>query len=294
MSLTKNFACMMVMLTLSAAAALGQEGWFEGGPGVEAERGVQTQPSQTGQHAPAATPVDRKYHFLFFFREQTPQTDAMWQVFQGAMNRAGERAEWKAVNLADPNSQPFVQTFNLGNPVTPLVLSVAPNGAVMGVFAQQFTEEQLLGSFGTPGQEAAQKIMIQGKMALLCFQNDSTQFNQEALAGVQSLLADPRFSPYAEAIKIDPRNPLEAAFLRQVGIDPSTPTAMTVLMTPPGVPVSTYNGGTTKEMFVTELTMEGGCGPNCKCLDAIPSGGDSKPVLSQFFGKIAGKFRNAG
>lgn len=293
MSMTKKFACLLMALTL-AAAAHAQEGWFESGPASEANASVQSQPAQVAQQAPATTPVDRKYHFLFFFREQNPQTDAMWQVFQNAMGQAGDRAEWKAVNLLDPNSQPFVQSFNLGNPVTPLVLSVAPNGAVMGVFAQQFSEDQLLGSFGTPGQEAVQKIMIQGKMALLCFQNDSTQFNQEALAGVQSLLADPRFSPYAEAIKIDPRNPLEAAFLRQVGIDPSTPTAMTVLMTPPGVPVSTYNGGTTKEMFVTELTMEGGCGPNCKCLDAIPSGGDSKPVLSQFFGKIAGKFRNAG
>lgn len=293
MSMTKYFACLMTMLTLSTAAPA-QEGWVESGPAVEANGVVQSQPAQTAQQAPSSTPVDRKYHFLFIFREQNPQTDAMWQVFQNAMGQAGDRAEWKAVNLLDPNSQPFVQSFNLGNPVTPLVLSVAPNGAVMGVFAQQFSEDQLLGSFGTPGQEAAQKIMIQGKMALLCFQNDSTQFNQEALAGVQSLLADPRFAPYAEAIKIDPRNPLEAAFLRQVGIDPATPTAMTVLMTPPGVPVSTYNGGTTKEMFVTELTMEGGCGPNCKCLDAIPNGGDSKPVLSQFFGKIAGKFRNAG
>jgi hypothetical protein len=66
---------------------------------------------------------------------------------------------------------------------------------------------------------------------------------------------------------------------------------MTVMMTPPGAPVATLNGPTTKEVLIGELKGQGGCGPNCQCLESVPEGGDSKPVLSKFFGKIAGKFK---
>ncbi len=289
-SLTTLIASALIFATASVA----EEGWFESGPAAEGQGQTTVQTAAITAQADIPAPVERKYHFLFIFREQNPQTDSMWQVFQEAMNQAGDRANWKAVNLNDPASKPLIETYNLGNPVTPLVLSIASNGAIMGVFPETYTQEQLLASFGTPGQEAVQKSLIQGKIVLVCLQNERTQFNQQALSGVQSFIADPKFTQYADAVKIDPSNPAEGPFMQNLNIDPKTQTAMTVLMTPPGVPVSTLSGGTTKQAFISELKAEGGCGPNCQCLESVPTGGDSKPVLSKFFNKISGKFRTSG
>ncbi|MCA9443763.1 MAG: hypothetical protein KC964_23395 [Candidatus Omnitrophica bacterium] len=294
MTLSRVLTLLMASSLMVSVAAIAEEGWVESSPVPENQGTTETLAPAPSAQTSAQTPEERKYYFLFFFREQNSQTDSMWKVFQAAMTQAGDRANWKAVNLNDPASQSLVQTYNLGNPVTPLVLSIAPNGAIMGVFPETFTQEQLLASFGTPGQEACQKSLIQGKMVLLCLQNDQTQFNQQALSGVQSFITDPRFNNYAEAVKIDPSDPAEAPFMQNLNIDPNSRTAMTVMMTPPGVPVSTFTGGTTKNSFVNELKMEGGCGADCKCLESVPAGGDSKPVLSKFFSKISGKFRNSG
>ena len=281
MNLIKFNLSLVLTVSLLAPVAFGQSGG--------ASWTVQGNPDPGRQASQPQAPA--KYSFLFIYKDPSPQTDAMWGVFQSALQKASDRANPFSINLNDPASAQYVSAYNLGNPATPLVLSVAPNGAVMGVFSQQFTEQQLLGAFGTPAQEAAQLSLTQGKMVMLCFQNERTQFNQEAISGVNAFLQDPRFQNYASAVMVNPADPREASLVQQLQVNPNTPSAMTVMMTPPGAPVATFNGPTTKDALIGELKLQGGCGPACQCLESVPEGGDSKPVLSKFFGKIAGKFK---
>ena len=45
-----------------------------------------------------------KYLFVFFWKENSQQTSAMWGMFQTAMSKVTNRAESVAVNVSDPPS----------------------------------------------------------------------------------------------------------------------------------------------------------------------------------------------
>ena len=84
-----------------------------------------------------------KYLFVFFWKETSQQTSAMWGVFQSAMGKVGDRSEAAAVNLSDPAEKPMVAKFGLDRAPLPLVLALAPNGAITKGFPGKFTEHLL-------------------------------------------------------------------------------------------------------------------------------------------------------
>ena len=82
---------------------------------------------------------------------------------------------------------------------------------------------------------------------LLCVQSDKTQFNQEAMQGVEAFKADPQYAKGTEIIILNPADDAEQPFLTALQVDPRTATAVTLLVTPPGAPVARFAGAVTKE-----------------------------------------------
>ena len=64
------------------------------------------------------------------------QTSAMWSVFQSAMGKLADRADSVAVNVSDPAEKPMVAKFGVDRSPLPLVLAIAPNGAITKGFPQ--------------------------------------------------------------------------------------------------------------------------------------------------------------
>ena len=93
----------------------------------------------------------------------------------------------------------------------PLVLAIASNGAITGGFPTKFEERDLLSAFASPGAEKCLKALQEGKLVLLCVQNDSTTSNREALQGVEDLTADKRYANATEIVVLDPRDEAEAS-----------------------------------------------------------------------------------
>lgn len=147
----------------------------------------------------------------------------------------------------------------------PLVIVMAPNGAVMGGFTAPFTENQILDAIGTPAMEKTLHALQSQKLVFLCFQNVGTQGNEAANYGVHEMKADPKFHPFTEVITVDPKDPREAKFLRQLEIDPQAAAAQTVMMAPPGSVVGKFMGGTTKTMLLSKIQASGACGPGGVC-----------------------------
>ena len=83
-------------------------------------------------------------------------------------------------------------------------------------------------------------------MILLCVQNGSTQFNQEAMQGVKAFKADSPYGPGTEVVMLDPADKAEQHFLSDLQVDPRTTTAVTLLVTPPGAPVARFAGAVTR------------------------------------------------
>lgn len=207
-----------------------------------------------------------KYLFVFFWNNQDQQTGRMNGQFQTAMSKLADRADALAVQLDDPAEKPLVEKFSVRGAPMPMVLAIAPTGAATRAFPKQFDEAQLQQAFVTPCTAKCMRAIQDRRSILLCVQSNQTQFNQEALQGVQAFKADPQYTRGTEIIVLNPTDPAEQPFLKALEVDPRTPAAVTLLVTPPGAPVARFVGAVTKEQIEVKVKeAQSNCGPNCKC-----------------------------
>ncbi len=205
---------------------------------------------------------DNKYLFIFFYRGNTTQTSSMRDVFNRAMNAAQGRGESISVNVDDPSETGIVKKFNAKDAPMPLVLAVAPNGAITANFVTNFTERQVLEAFATPAMENLLVSLQQGKLVVLCVQNGKTRSNIEAMRGVQEFVSDQRFTNFVQVLKLDPSQPRELPFLAKLGMTSPIVEAETLLIAPPGSLIGNFKGATDKNQLIATLTKatSGGCG----------------------------------
>ena len=223
-------------------------------------------PSESAAQSPSLPVIKRaaedgKYAFIFFWSDDTEPTESMRKVFRSAAGKMADKAVPVEVNTGDPSEQAVVGRFAVSRAPMPLVLAVAPNGAITGGFPQTFEEPQLLGAFASPCEEKSLKALQDRRVVLVCVQNKSTELNEAALKGVQDYKADPNFGPSADIIMLDPADPSEAEFLKALQVAPQTKAAVTVCLIPPGNAVARLTGETRKETIVAALTSSSGCGP---------------------------------
>jgi len=188
----------------------------------------------------------KQYLFVFSWKKDSDQTTAMRKVFDQAMTGVVDQADAVGVKVDDPDERDIVEKFQLRRAPMPLVLAVAPSGAIMGGFPTQFSEQDLVNAFGTPCTEQVMKTVQDSKLVLLCVQNEKTKSNDEALQGVRDFEADSRYSGSTKVVMLDPANAAEASFLKDLKIDPQTEQAITVLIAPPGVAVTDVEGAVTQ------------------------------------------------
>jgi hypothetical protein len=234
-------------------------------------------PTQTADAADASGPGmaaiteaarAKKYLFVFFWKEENGQTVAMKAVFEEAMKKTTDRAQSAIVRITDPAEKGIVAKFDLGRAPMPLVLAMAPNGAITGGFPTKFEAQQLLDAFATPVTEKVMKQVQDNKLVFVCVQNDKTKSNDAAMQGVRDFKADARFASATEIVMLDPADSAEASFLADLKIDPKTEEAMTVFLAPPGSAIAEYKGATDKAELAATLQKAssgscagGSCGP---------------------------------
>jgi hypothetical protein len=237
--------------------------------------------------APAATPIPAaatpsagmmaideaakadKYIFLFTYRAEDEPTLAARKTFDAAIEKLADRATSTVVSINDPQERALVNKYQLTRSPMPLVLAMAPTGAVTRSFPGQFTEAQLETAFVSPGMQKCLKALQDRKMALLCVQNGTTQHNAEAMQGVREFAAEAQYAKTTEIITVDPTDAAEESLLKQFKVDPKTEEAVTVFLAPPGTTVATYTGETKKDVLVAAAkTAAKGCTPGGSCCPA--------------------------
>ncbi len=202
-----------------------------------------------------------KYLFAFFWKEEDDQTAAMRKTFDAAMKKLAERADSVQIRITDVSEKAIVAKFDLQRAPMPLVLALAPNGAITGGFPTKFEEQELLEAFASPRTEKCMKCLQDSKLVLLCVQNTETKSNEGAMQGVRDFKADARFSQATEIVTLDPADPAEAGFLADLRIPPDTEEAVTVFLAPPGMPIAMFEGATQKDQLINVLNQAGSCGP---------------------------------
>jgi len=225
---------------------------------------VKAEGQSPGMAALAKASAGGKYVFIFFSKENDDKTVAMRKVVDGAVAKATEKATTVAIDINSATEKEIVAKYGVAAAPMPLVLAIAPNGAITGGFPITFEEKELLDAFASPGTEKCLKALQSRKLVLLCAQNKTTTSNDAASKGAEEFKADKRFAEFTEIILVDPADAAEAKFMTQLHIAPKTGEAVTVLLAPPGSVVCTVKGKVDKEALATAVTAaasNSGCGP---------------------------------
>jgi hypothetical protein len=209
---------------------------------------------------------DNKYLFIFFYKEDTQHSRVMRTVFQTALAKLAATAQSVEIQTEDPAEQQLVTRYGVSRAPLPLVLVIAPNGAITKGFPTQFDENQLRQAFVSPCTAQCMKALQDRKLVLLCVQQPSPQAQQAAFPrGVQEFTTNEPYSRNSKVVLLNASDPAEAAFLKSLQVDPQTTTPVTVLMSPPGSVVGTFVGDVTKAELIAKLKSASSCGPGCSC-----------------------------
>lgn len=265
-------ACALVAITALAASAAAQTR-VSVGPGGTGKSGTAAKAAKRGAHESENLPGGsglaairlaadaNKYLFVFIYDRLDEQTLAMRKVFDEATGEVADKADAVAVRRSDPIQRGIVRKLDVARAPVPLALALAPNGAVTGGFPIKFSVQQLMDAFVSPCTEQCLKAIQADKLVFLCVQNKTTKLNDEAMKGVRAFKADPRYKARTEIIMLDPADASEAKALGRLGIDPKTPEAVTVFLTPPGQVIAQISGATDKKVLLAASAKS--CGPGC-------------------------------
>ena len=187
-----------------------------------------------GAEAMKTAAKNHKYLFIYFWRDDTPQTREMRGVFQAALAKMADKADSFEIQVGDATEKKLVERFGVSRSPTPLVLAIAPNGAITKGFVTRFDAKQLREAFVSPCTAECMKALQDRKLVLLCVEPASPQVKQVSLQqGVQEFTADEEYVKNSQVVFLDAGDAAEAGFLKDLHVDPQTPGQVTVLMAPP-------------------------------------------------------------
>jgi hypothetical protein len=253
-------AILVCLLSVAAAAAQGR---------------VPATPSRTDQSvasvSPAQAAIDRaaaanKYVFLFFWKEKGPATDKAWAVFQPAMAKMADTAQAVSIRVTDPAEKKLVDKYAVSHAPMPLVLAIAPCGAITKAFATTFDEKELRTAFVSPCTQRCLQALQSRKLVFVCLVDQANlQDKMPVPKGVEDFKADKKYGAATEIIMVNVRDAMEGTFLKGLGLG-AHDAPMTMFLAPPGAVIGTFTRRASKEMFTAQLVAaQSGCGAGCSC-----------------------------
>ena len=258
---------LLVLAALYGLPALAQEG------GGRAK--VLARPAAEGRVSQGVAAIERaaaaqKYIFVFFWKEKNQQTDRTWSMLQPAAAKMADWAEVAAVQVTDPAEQELVARYDLSRTPLPLVMAIAPCGAITKAFTGQFTEAQLETAYVSPCTQLCLKALQDKKLVLLCV-TDQTGANvaTDVPQGARDFKADKQYGAATEIVLMSASDEGETKFLQELQVNAKMPKPCTVLLAPPGSVIGQFDSRATKQQIVAKLVAAqnnpcagGKCGPN--------------------------------
>lgn len=221
------------------------------------------QPVSSAADALSAAAQQQKYAFVMFWKQQDAATDAIFRSLDTHMADRKDRATTVAIKVTDPAHRDIVERFNVSRVPMPLVLAVAPNGAVTASYQSAPTAQQIASAFVTPASANCLKAVQDGKVAIMLIHpREDAQLPQ----GVKQFLADPDFKQRASFVRLVSSDPDEMQLLKKLDLSQQEANGCAVMMAPPGVFVGKFPLSVTGQELAKKLHASGKCcdDENCK------------------------------
>lgn len=215
-----------------------------------------------GEAALVSAARDQEFLFILFHKANDDATRAMKQTLDRSLAGHQDKARAITVRADDPTEKALIARWELSRTPMPIVLAVAPNGAVTGGFPLKLTKQDVEEALVSPGMADCLAAMQSRKIVLLCVQPTDSGTVPD---GVKEFVADATYAPHTRVVKVRASDPAEADLLKSLQIDPRTSTPITALLLPPGRAVATFTGPVTKAHLVEKLKSSNACCPDGKC-----------------------------
>lgn len=221
-------------------------------PNLRNSTAIATPEKLTGIGATAQQQAAKENKFLFLLVYD--KDDVMTKTLKKNLEKTAPKlgARWAAIDKNSLDGRSFIRKSRLTSAPTPYVLTIAPNGAITGS-TQEVAEVTLRGSMVSPGFQACLKPLQDGKLVLLCIQNNSTKQNEAAMRGIDEFKNDSKYTYFVEVIKIDPADPQEKSFLKQLKISGIPKESTTIFFAPPSAIIASFKGAVTKQALIDAI-----------------------------------------
>ncbi|MGD0090147.1 MAG: hypothetical protein ABSE73_09520 [Planctomycetota bacterium] len=204
-----------------------------------------------GAAAVQQTAAANKHLYIFYYSKEDEMTQTARKSLEAVMAKMGDAAQWVAVQKDDPAEKALAEKLQLQTFPTPLILALAPNGAVTMVgSAVDMPEEKLRSAIAGPCEQKCLKTVQDKKVALLCAYDKNVTAEDPTVKVVSDFQA--ANAKRVVVIRVDPSDPAEARFLKQLGID-SKSSLTTIMLAPPKVLLGKFNGPVAKTSLVEAL-----------------------------------------
>jgi hypothetical protein len=260
-------AIVCIVLALGISSAMGQDRVAR--TPVGALQSAADNSSQ-GQAAIQRAAAANKYLFIFFWNVQNQQTDKAWTTLQSVMNKITDQADVVSIQTTNPAEKSVVDRFGVSRAPMPLVMAVAPCGAITKAFSGAFDEKKLQAAFVSPCTQQCLKALQDRKLVLVCVMDQASQPDYIVLPqGVRDFKADKQYGPASEIVLLNSQEQNEAAFMKELGVEANSATPVTVLLAPPGSTIGKFDAKASKQQIIAKLVNAqsnpcagGKCGPN--------------------------------
>ncbi|MGL4944330.1 MAG: hypothetical protein ACRC46_14205 [Thermoguttaceae bacterium] len=224
-------------------------------------------PKSAGQKAIQKNGEDGQYTFLVFWKAQDAKTDEMIRAVQTTLEASKTTKTLPAtimtVNITDANEKSLIGEYDATRAPMPLLLAIAPNGAVTKAFIKPFTQPELLESFVSTGMTQMLKAMQDGKLAFVCITSDANA-DGTIPAAVRAFQADPKFASATTIVLVNAGDAAEKKLLDALKVKTDALTEpVAIMLAPPGQIIGQFTSRSTQAEVVQALTkLQGACGPN--------------------------------
>lgn len=212
-----------------------------------------TLPMDAATNAIARVTAADKYAIVIFYVKGEGLT-----TLRDAVSKAVEESKGKAqsveIDATDPGNQPTVRKYGLSNTPLPIVLVIAPNGAVTGGFPGSCDTKALRDAMVGKSFAACLKGLQEGKIVFVVVTGTNEATSQAAMKGVKDMAADKQFAGATETIRVQAGDKSSTELLAKLKVADAGKTPLTLLLVPPGRVVGTYTGLTEKATMISDVT----------------------------------------
>jgi len=198
---------------------------------------------------------------LIFFNAQSASSGELTAPIEAFKKTSSKKIVVYKADIGDPANQEIAGKYGVQGGNLPILLVVAPNGAITGGYPKTVTADQLKQSISvTDLMLKVIKPLQEQKVALVALQNASTKFNKESWQGVNDFANDTLYKKFVATVKSDPAAAGSQEFIKQCQLIAPLTEATVVIVMPPGRIGKVLTGKLTKADVLKAL---GSCATGC-------------------------------